>query len=456
MIRKYNTLLGSFFEDVIEFFVSASCNSPKNLQDLTENIFENRSNLLGKLALCLIKHNFSEYINQEYHDCDCCGKRVRKSPKLVKKVLETKIGTIELERPYFYCKCCRKGQYPLDQALGLAEGKIQYDVQSLEAWLTSHNSYEQAQETYRRCTGQEISAHHMFETTNCIAKNIDVIDASPKAEEIQEVIKEHSKGKFRRPVIMIAVDGAHAPTRPEPSPRKGKRGKGEWREAKGFRIYLIDHNKIVHLISWHQILNDDDLALALQAVKEASLIPEEKVRLAIIGDGARWIWNKISVIFPTAKRVLDYYHCSEHVFEVANIRYGKGAKSAHEWAQAILTRIFFDQLPIVVRELEQTPSKTDESKKKIDDLIGYLRNNSERIKYRAARKGGYHIGSGAIESANKFISHTRLKLSGAWWYPSCANNILKLRCACQNNTFDRNIENFVENDQARIRRKSSA
>jgi hypothetical protein len=39
------------------------------------------------------------------------------------------------------------------------------------------------------------------------------------------------------------------------------------------------------------------------------------------------------------------------------------------------------------------------------------------------------MGSGGIESANKFISHVRLKRSGAWWYVAQANEMLALRCA---------------------------
>src|SRR3712207_7077563 len=46
-----------------------------------------------------------------------------------------------------------------------------------------------------------------------------------------------------------------------------------------------------------------------------------------------------------------------------------------------------------------------------------------RIDYRAARKGGYPIGSGGRESANKFICHVRLKRSGAWWYIPNGNQI---------------------------------
>lgn len=62
------------------------------------------------------------------------------------------------------------------------------------------------------------------------------------------------------------------------------------------------------------------------------------------------------------------------------------------------------------------------------------------MNYGAARRAGYHIGSGAIESANKFISHVRLKRSGAWWYETNGNNILKLRCAKYNKTYDKIIE----------------
>jgi len=45
-------------------------------------------------------------------------------------------------------------------------------------------------------------------------------------------------------------------------------------------------------------------------------------------------------------------------------------------------------------------------------------------------------GSGGIESANKFICHTRLRRSGAWWYEINSNQMLALRCAKYNNTLD--------------------
>ena len=48
----------------------------------------------------------------------------------------------------------------------------------------------------------------------------------------------------------------------------------------------MDDQSIVHLISWRKVCRDDELAQDLARIKEAGLIPEEKVRLGIPGDGA--------------------------------------------------------------------------------------------------------------------------------------------------------------------------
>ena len=53
--------------------------------------------------------------------------------------------------------------------------------------------------------------------------------------------------------------------------------------------------------------------------------------------------------------------------------------------------------------------------KEMTTLIRYLQRHQERLDDRFARKGGYPMGSGGIESANTRICHVRLKRSGAWW-----------------------------------------
>src|SRR5439155_8028566 len=90
----------------------------------------------------------------------------------------------------------------------------------------------------------------------------------------------------------------------------------------------------------------------------------------------------------------------------------------------------------------------------IDDLIVYLQNNQSRINYRSQRRAGYPLGSGGIESANKFICHVRLKRSGAWWYVANSNHMLALRCAKYNGTFERVFERYRQKLLAKSQQKS--
>jgi len=407
-----------------------------SMDDISKSLFQERSEIMGQAALALIEKKFGHLLDQQYCKCAHCHRRIKARAEKVKREITTIIGPVVLYRPYFYCKACRYGFYPLDEALGLSERKIQPDVQEIEAWLTSEMPYEMASETIKRCTGIDLSNHHSHDVTNEMAQDLGILDVCPGKDEIHSKIEKLSAGKFRRPILMIGVDGAHAPTRPEPSPRKGKRGKGEWQEVKGFRLYLLDGDRISHLISWHQIKDDKELAADLLRIKDAGLIPEDKVRICVIGDGALWIWNRIHGIYPKAKMVLDYYHCSEYLYDLAHAQYGKDSQKGQEWVEAALTRLFSNQFDGVIAGIKRMKPSSDAAREQIKKTLRYLSKRKDKVEYGSFRRGGYHIGSGGIESSNKFISNVRLKRSGAWWYRTNANNILKLRCAKYNGTFD--------------------
>jgi len=424
-------------------------NDMEKIEDFTNTVFRSKSEILGQLTLSFIKKEHGHLFEQEYCNCPVCRKLLKCWNKEAKREVESLGGRFDLYRPYFYCRTCGKGFYPLDKALGLASSPKQYDIQDLEAWLSSELPFKTAEEAYLRSTGDNLSSGHMHEITNNIAENLDILDVCPTKAEIEQRLEIISTDRFRRPVMMLAIDGAHAPIRPGPSLRKEKRGSGTWREVKGIRLYLIDGIQIVHLISWHEVQTDKELAKALLKMKNAGLIPEENARLCIIGDGASWIWNRTSEIFPTAKIVLDFYHCSEHLHGAANDQFGKGTADAREFVESNLTRLFINDFDDVISDLRSLKPSSPEAEKKINGVVGYLLNYEEAVNYGKAKRGGYHIGSGAIESANKFIGHVRLKRSGAWWYESHANHILKLRCAKYNGTYNRIIRKYVELDRRR-------
>jgi hypothetical protein len=348
-LRSVGDWKSGFLRFLCDRFDKIERESPMDsMDDISKSLFQNRSDIMGQAATALIEKRFGHLLDQQYCHCPHCRRRIKAGAEKVKREITTLIGSVVLYRPYFYCKRCRYGFYPLDEALGLSERKIQPDVQEIETWLTSEMPYETVSETMKRCTGIDLSNHHSHDVTNEMARDLDVLDVSPGKDEIHSRVEQASSGKFRRPILMIGLDGAYAPTRPEPSPRKGKRGKGKWQEVKGFRLYLLNGERIDHLISWHQIKVDKELAADLLKIKDADLIPEDKVRICVIGDGASWIWNRIQEIYPEAKLVLDYYHCSEYLSDLANAQYGKGSQKGREWFEACLARLFSNQIDHVI------------------------------------------------------------------------------------------------------------
>ena len=237
------------------------------------------------------------------------------------------VGPVQVERPYFYCRSCHLGRYPLDEVLGLSEGRLQRDVQQAAAELAIELPYETASTLFGRLSGLSVSSERLHTVTNQVAEGLSVLDVAPSRDELDRRVAQVAAGRFRRPVLVLGIDGAYVPLRPASARgrRPGQarqrarraRWRHEWREAKGFRFYLLDGEHIVHVLSWHQVYSEDDLGKALQQVKDARLIPENTVRLCVIGDGAEWLWKHVPALFPHARQVLDYYHCAAYLHEVA-------------------------------------------------------------------------------------------------------------------------------------------
>jgi hypothetical protein len=281
----------------------------------------------------------------------------------------------------------------------------------------------------------------MHETLNAVGAGATLERVLPDATAIADRIKTARADGRRRPVLVVACDGAHAPTRP-PGGRKAKRGPGTWREAKGFRLYLLGpEDRVIHVASWHHIGNKAELSRALAVV--ATRIPHDRVRIALVADGAEWIWDVSREHFPDGEEILDYYHCAEHVYETARAQYGEGTLEAQEWAEATLTRLSLNELGAVVGGLLRMKPRTPEADAAIRALSIYLEGQRERVGYDELRRRGLPRGSGGVESANKLICHVRLKRSGAWWLEANGNAMLRIRCALYNGTFERIFSDYM-------------
>ena len=86
---------------------------------------------------------------------------------------------------------------------------------------------------------------------------------------------------------------------------------------------------------------------------------------------------------------------------------------ALEWVEATLTRLYLGKVAWVLGGLKRMQPASEEALKAIDNCWMFLHGHRNRTSYGKLRRGGYPIGSGGIESSNKFICHVRLKRSGA-------------------------------------------
>ena len=104
--------------------------------EVSETIRALRQQLTGGLVETIVQHTHPKEQSRAYLTCPTC-KRLLAARGPVHRRVETMIGGIEFERPYFYCRVCRQGNYPLDDALGLSAGCIQRDVQQATAQLVT-------------------------------------------------------------------------------------------------------------------------------------------------------------------------------------------------------------------------------------------------------------------------------------------------------------------------------
>jgi hypothetical protein len=432
--------------------------SEPTLAAVTETVWDLRHALTGSLTETIVTHTHQdEYTRQQSHCPQCDRLLTARAP--VPRTVETMVGPVQLERPYFYCRTCRCGVYPLDEVLGLTAGRSQLDVQKAAAKLVTEVPYDEAHTLFRDLTGIGLGSERMHTLTNQVAEGLTVLDVAPLRDEIARRITEVAAGRWRRPVVVLGIDGAYVPTRPESArvPQEGQRRtrakrarwRGQWRDAKGLRLYLLDGERLVHLLSWHQVQTEEQLGEALAQIKKAGVIPEDHVRLCVVADGAEWIWKHVQALFPQARQVLDYYHCAQYIHKIAKAHYGTSLQGL-EGAEATMTRLYLGKVNAVLGGLRRMHPMSDEAAQVIANGWEYLNEHRGRTTYRQLRRGGYPLGSGGIESSNKFICHVRLKRSGAWWYETNSNQMLALRCAKYNGTLDQVFVRY----QQRLRKTS--
>jgi len=121
----------------------------------------------------------------------------------------------------------------------------------------------------------------------------------------------------------------------------------------------------------------------------------------VVSDGVLWIWNIVQDRFVGAIQQLDFYHASEHLWDVARDLY-PDSPQARQWVEPLLHQLRHGQEEQVLKTLEAWPQEARKFERLRSDLvqteIQYFQNHRNRLHYQDNTAQGFPAGSGAVES----------------------------------------------------------
>jgi hypothetical protein len=158
--------------------------------------------------------------------------------------------------------------------------------------------------------------------------------------------------------------------------------------------------------------------------------------LAVIGDGAPWIWETASTLFPRATEILDWYHACEHLWQAARVVHGEESPETKalvgRW-ESELWQGHSEALEEGMRELARTVRDPEGVLRKTAD---YLATHQARLRYPQFRAAGWPVASGVVEGACKHLIDLRFKRKSTRWTKAGARAVLHLRLDRLNNRWE--------------------
>ena len=155
--------------------------------------------------------------------------------------------------------------------------------------------------------------------------------------------------------------------------------------------------------------------------------------ILVVGDGAPWIWNVAEDRWADAHEVLDFYHASEHVWQLGRALFGEAR--AKEWVEARLHELRHGQQEKFLAQMAQLKAPRGEAGKIVRRERNYFASHAERINYQQIADRGWPIGSGAVESACSG-RQGRFKRRGQFWTQAGVRNLEALIEARHNKHWD--------------------
>ena len=350
-------------------------------------------------------------------------------------VIQSLLGPLTISRNYYFDRSKNRGlrgRCPLDKQLGLF-GSFTPGFARIATRAAAQSSYGEASADLKELAGLEIGSRQLQRLCqNAGAALREKLKRLPAPPEVPV------------PVMYVEADGTGVPMNRQAL--QGVKGRGAGGQAKTREVKTGCVFTQTGLNKEGNPERDEGSTTWIAGIETASdfgpkLRDEAKrrgiakaARVVFLGDGAAWIWELARHYFPEATCILDFWHASEYLIEMAKLIHPGAATTATElftrWrgemAQSKIADILIEAKVHLGREAIDIIS--------LQEKINYLENQQPRMDYAKYRAAGLFIGSGIVEAGCKKVIGARFKCSGMFWSEPGARNLLHIRTALLSQT----------------------
>jgi hypothetical protein len=328
---------------------------------------------------------------------------------------------IEYRRRQRICGGCSRCFYPLDHQLEISRSSASKRFAKVCSLLAIFLPYSHAGKLLHQTLGVQVSQTLMSQIIYRVGTKLGrnrAEEALPKpdAPEVLYMLADGAmvpmagQGKFEYKENKLAVVFTDADIR-------------ESGGAENPRITIENKRFVTSLAEGTERFTRDVVGVARQSGSEKA------GTIVFLSDGARWLRKLRMTHFPHAVAILDWYHAVEHLWTTARTLFGENQhERCARWVEPLERMLWEGKVSEVLSWLRAEIQKKPGDQTPLVELHTYFSSNEKIMDYPRYRQAGYYIGSGVVESANKYIVAARMKLSGMRWTGDQANALLWLRC----------------------------
>jgi hypothetical protein len=343
--------------------------------------------------------------------CSCGGHQHYHSRR--RRMVLTLLGPVRIVRRYLRCAHCGAHRFPADAWLGWKDG-FSRRLQEAVAWQAAAMPYRQALSGLRRLCGVELS---LWAAQRIVAR-------WGAAELAPQPYAQRVRGR-----MVVEIDGTKAHL------------EDGWREIK-VATFMGWHDgqaqEVSYTADW---LPAEQFAAPLWREALARGAPTAAA-VAVVADGAPWIWETANTVLSRPVEILDWYHACEHLWQAGRVVHGEGtaetAALVERW-KSMLWQGHSEGLEEELRKLAPTVPDPDQILRKTAD---YLATHQARLRYPLFRAARWPAGSGVVEGGCKHVIDLRFKRKSTRWTKEGARAVLHLRLDLLNNRWDNRCDHL--------------